>query len=62
MCKASVVRGAVKNLPGRSGLSYTTLLKLGVTEICITMCLDSSGSQQDLEAGILKKIMQTYVL
>jgi len=56
------VRGAVKNLPGRSGLSYTTLLKLGVTEICITMCLDSSASQQDLEAGILKKIMQTYVL
>lgn len=62
MCKAAVVTGEVKNLPGRSGRSYATFLKLDLTEIYVTMCLDSSGSQQDLEAGFVKKIMQTYAL
>jgi len=62
MCKAAVVRGEVKNLPERSGGSYKKLLKLGLTEIYITMCLDSGGSQQDVEADIVKKIMQTYAL
>lgn len=50
------------NLPGRSGRSYATLLKLDLTEIYVNMCLDSSGLQQDLEAGFAKKIMQTYAL
>jgi len=62
MSKAGVVRGEVNNLPWRSGRSYTALLKLDLTEIYINMCLDSSGSQQDLGAGIVKKIMQTYAL
>jgi hypothetical protein len=62
MCKAAVVRGEVKNLPGRSGRSYTTFLKLDLTEIYVVMCLDSSGPQQDLEAGFVKKIMPTFAL
>jgi hypothetical protein len=52
MCTAAVVRCEVKNLLGTSGRSYKTLLKLDLTEIYVNMCLDSSGSQQDLEAGI----------
>jgi hypothetical protein len=62
MCKAAVVRGEVKNLPGGSGRSYTTFLKLDITEIYVSICMDSSGSQQDLEAGFVKKTTQTYVL
>jgi hypothetical protein len=62
VCKAAVVRREVKNFPGRSGRSYTTFLKLDLTEIYVTMCLDSSASQQDLEAGFVKRIMQTYAL
>jgi len=62
MCKAAVMRGEVKNSPGRSGRSCTTFLKLHLTEIHVTMCLDSRGSQQDLKVGFVKKIMQTYGL
>jgi len=50
------------NLPGRSGRSYATFLKLDLTEIYVNMCLESSGLKQDIEAGFLKKIMQTYAL
>jgi hypothetical protein len=52
MCKAAVVRCEVKNLLGISGRIYKTLLTLDLTEIYVNMCLDSSGLQQDLEAGI----------
>lgn len=62
MCKAAVLRCEVKNLRGRSGCSHTTFLKLNLTEICVIMCLDSSGSQQDLEADFVKKIMQTHAV
>jgi hypothetical protein len=43
------------NLPGTSGRSLATFLKLDLTEIYVNMCLVSSGSQQDLEAGFAKK-------
>jgi hypothetical protein len=37
MCKVAILRGEVMSLPGRSGRSYATFLKLDLTEIYVNM-------------------------